>query len=195
MRTRTVSPPNGRDSRSTILVIRTARVNSRVPNLWCFRQSFGPAGPWPARSLPVRTSVGHGSPETAGVALLHLHEPFVTGSVEFGGESFLEDRHQVIPQVGASGHPLEVVPATMVIGPVELAARERPLHPVEESLVPDVHAEGDLRLASVSAKMALADQKPDEQAFLEVRRHRAPPPGGNRGVFHRHVTRETPGRG
>jgi hypothetical protein len=60
----------------------------------------------------------------------------------------------------------------MVIRAVQLAAGEGRLYPSEDGLMAHVHAEGDLGLAAVAAEVSLPEEQPDEQPFLEFRRHR-----------------------
>lgn len=68
----------------------------------------------------------------------------------------------------ASGHPLVVGAASVVVGPVEAAARDTVGEPTEETFVAGVHAEGDLRLASVSPEVALAGEDAEQEAHIPV---------------------------
>jgi hypothetical protein len=78
-----------------------------------------------------------------------------------------DDRDQHVAEVVAPGHPLVVVTPTVVIGTVESPTGEGGRQPSEELLVADVHAERDLRLASVPSEMPLADEQAEQIAHGE----------------------------
>jgi len=83
-------------------------------------------------------------------------------------EKPVEHGREFIAQERAARHPLQIIPPAVVVRPVDTAARERPLQPVEDRLVPDMHAQGHVRLASVAAEMALADQEADQEPEVEL---------------------------
>jgi hypothetical protein len=63
----------------------------------------------------------------------------------------------------------------MVVRSIEAASGgKRALHPAKERLVVGVHAQGDVRLASVPAEMTFPDQQADEKPNVELR-HAATP--------------------
>ena len=72
----------------------------------------------------------------------------------------------------------------MVVRAIEPAAGKPRHEPAEERLVVGVHAQRDLRLATVATEVPLADQQPEQDAELVLR-------GFLRLLFHRHVSRET----
>ena len=78
-------------------------------------------------------------------------------TVQARRENLIESRHELIPQVAAARHPLEVVPPVVVIRAIEASSGKRPFQPLEYRLVPDMHAESHLRLSAVTAKVALSD--------------------------------------
>ncbi len=59
----------------------------------------------------------------------------------------------------------------MVVGAVELAARKRPLEPSEQCFVPDVHAECDLGLTTVTSEVPFPHQQADENSLFEIAGH------------------------
>ena len=74
----------------------------------------------------------------------------------------------------------------MVIGPVQLAARDGLLEPPEERLVARVHAQRDLGALAVAAEVRVAHEHAEHEAGLEgaMRRQLG-------HVFHRSEKRET----
>jgi len=82
-------------------------------------------------------------------------------------EVLIQERHQLLSEVGSPGHPLEVASAAVVVRTVELASGEGLLEPVEEGLVIGVHPQGDVRLPAVSSEVAFADQEPQKDADLQ----------------------------
>jgi hypothetical protein len=55
-----------------------------------------------------------------------------------------------------------------MIRPVEAGSGEVALQPPEQSFVPDVHAECDLRLAPVSSEMPLTGQDAEQEADVSL---------------------------
>ena len=84
-------------------------------------------------------------------------------------ELLLEDGQNLVDQRHAAGHPLEVGPPAVVVRTVEAAVREALGQPAQERLVPDMHAECDLGLLTVTTKRALTDQQSDHHAAFEGR--------------------------
>jgi len=130
--------------------------------------------------------------ERNSVARAHRLEPRLDMIVD-PTETRRDQRNERVPQKRTADHPLEVRTPTMRVGPVELALRHSLFEPAEESLVLHVHAERDLRLASIAAEMSLADEQSDQQASRVVVE-----PGGHHGIlgarlFHRQVSRGTDG--
>ena len=91
--------------------------------------------------------------------------------VKLRAKQALKQRQQVVPEIGAAGHPLVEVSAVVVIRAVQLPSRKGSLQPTEEGFVPDVHFQCHLRLTTVSAEVTFADQDPGEKTELEVARH------------------------
>lgn len=91
----------------------------------------------------------------------------VSLGVEGWVEVLIQERHELFPEEGSPGHPLEVASAAVVVGTVELASGEGLLEPAEEGLVVGVHPQGDVRLAAVSSEVAFADEEPQEDAYLQ----------------------------
>ena len=83
--------------------------------------------------------------------------------------------HDSLEERSAS-HPLEVVPASVEIRSVELSPRKCSLNPHEGPFMPDVHAEGDLRLEPISSEVAFTNEEAHQESLIEVRRRV--------GVFH-----------
>ena len=77
-------------------------------------------------------------------ALAHCFEPGSDMIVHQIGVAS-EEGSEHIPKIGATDHPLEIPAATVIVGSVELRARELLMHPAQSLLVPGVHLEGDLR--------------------------------------------------
>jgi hypothetical protein len=95
--------------------------------------------------------------------------------VQFRRDALAEEGYEHIPQVRAPSHPLVVVPAVVVVGTVKLAPRERLFDPVEQGLMLDVHPEGDLGLAPITAEMPLTHEQPYQDPQVVVAGHVAPP--------------------
>ena len=93
----------------------------------------------------------------------------------------IEDGQEFFSQEATPGHPLKIAAATVVVGAVEPAPREACLDPAEQRFVVGVHAQGNLRLAAVAAKVSLADENADQEARSK----------SAMGLFHRQVSRET----
>jgi hypothetical protein len=92
-------------------------------------------------------------------------------TVQARREKPIEHRRELVPQERTARHPLEVMPPAVVIWAVDAASGERPLEPPEYRLMADVHAEGHMRLASITAEVTLSDQKADEESELELGWH------------------------
>ena len=109
-------------------------------------------------------SEGRGS-DVERVALAHGTEAFLGVGVELG-QAISEERDQ-----GAEGlaphHPLEVGTVTVPVGTVQAAAWDQDDEPLEEPLVPDVHAERDLRLTPVATEGPFADQDTEEKSLVK----------------------------
>ena len=90
--------------------------------------------------------------ELPGVSGHHLDEPLIPVTVQVRGDSGLDKREQFVAEVGTACHPLVVAAPTVVVRSIQPATRESPFQPVEQGLVPDVHSQGDLRLAPVPPK-------------------------------------------
>ena len=88
--------------------------------------------------------------------------------IELRSQVRLEDRKDVLDQGPSSRHPLVIGSAAVVVGAVQAAAREAVHQPLEQSFVTGVHAQDDLRLASIAAEGALADEEADKKATLEI---------------------------
>jgi hypothetical protein len=57
----------------------------------------------------------------------------------------------------------------VVIWTVKATAGESRFEPSEDRFMPDVHAQHDLWLASISSERALADEQSDQKTAVEVR--------------------------
>jgi hypothetical protein len=77
-------------------------------------------------------------------------------------------RDHLATEAVAASHPLVVVPAAVVVGAVEPAPRDGRDQPSEEPLVPEVHPQGDLRLAAIPAEVPLPDQQAEQEADRQV---------------------------
>jgi hypothetical protein len=55
----------------------------------------------------------------------------------------------------------------VVVRPVEPRAWDALLQPAHQRLVPDVHPQGDLRLAAVPAEVAVSYEQAHDEPFLE----------------------------
>jgi hypothetical protein len=91
------------------------------------------------------------------VPRFHLCVAFGALGIQLWGQMLVEQRDEHLSKVTTASHPLQVMPAVVMVGPVKLATRKGPLDPVEEGRVPYVHSQGDLRLATVSAEVAFSD--------------------------------------
>jgi len=89
-------------------------------------------------------------------------------AIKVGVDLVLQQREHVPDQCPAARHPLEIRPASMVIGAIQPAIRETFDQPVEQGLVARVHPQRHLGLLSVAAKRALADEETDHHAAVEV---------------------------
>jgi hypothetical protein len=67
----------------------------------------------------------------------------------------------------ASGHPLVIRPAPVVIWAIQSRLRKPSHQPPENGFVADVHTQRDLGLLAVAAEGALPDQQPGHDAALE----------------------------
>jgi len=76
-----------------------------------------------------------------------------------GNEDIFED--------AASRHPLVVVAASVKVWPVELRLGKYGLEPAKRIDMPDMHPECDLGLFSVSSEVPLAQEQPQNEAFVE----------------------------
>src|ERR1019366_4885277 len=113
---------------------------------------FGPAL-WAGRGDGV--ALAHGVEAAAGVVV----QPLAVGGDE-------RDHH--LAKVVAAGHPLVVVAPAVVVGAVEPPAWEGSGQPSEQLLVADVHPQGDLRLAPVTAEVSLPDEQAEQIAHGEA---------------------------
>ena len=106
------------------------------------------------------------------------------------GDVTADDRRNILPEDLSPYHPLEVLAATVGIRAVEPRARDCLDQPAEQALVPGVHPQRDLGLASVSPKVTLPGENAEDVAELERRElvHGGDPSGS---LFHRQVSRET----
>lgn len=91
--------------------------------------------------------------------------------IEVGSQPSLDEGQEVIAQERASGHPLVVVSAVVVVRPVEPATREGALEPIEHGLMAHVHSQRDLRLSSIPPEVAFSDEQSNQYAFFEFGRH------------------------
>ncbi len=98
---------------------------------------------------------------------LHLLVAPIGLGVQGGIEVAIQERHELFPEKGSPGHPLEVASAAVVVGTVELASGEGLLEPTEEGLMVGVHPQGYVRLAAVSSEVAFADEEPQEDAYVQ----------------------------
>ena len=115
-----------------------------------------------------RTEVGE-RVRLEAVALSHLLEPLEGLGVQFTVEPALEQWNELYAEELAAGHPLEIAPAAVMVGAVELGARKATLQPPEELLVVGVHSQRDLRLPAVSAKVPFTHENAHQEALLEGR--------------------------
>src|SRR5665213_2728147 len=104
------------------------------------------------------------------VAVAHGGDPLRRVAVEQRDVMRIEERQQVLHERLSAGHPLVVVPATVVIEPIQKTTGESLGEPREYGLVTHVHTEGDLRLLAVAAERSLPDQEPDQQSPIEIRK-------------------------
>jgi len=135
--------------------------------------------------------------DSESISLLHELVALPRSSVDLRAQPAVEQGHDHRAQVRSACHPLEVASSGVVVGSVQAAPRKRGHHPAEERLVRDVHAERDLGLSAVAAKMPFPDEDSQENADLQVSRDccftvrshvkRSPPSL----LFHRKVSRET----
>ena len=56
----------------------------------------------------------------------------------------------------------------MVVGPIQAGLGKALHQPAEQSLMPDVHPYGHLRLFAVPPERGLADEQTDDDAVLEL---------------------------
>jgi hypothetical protein len=101
----------------------------------------------------------------------HAQEPLVSVCIDRRGQATLEDRKKDVPKEGPASHPLVVAPPAVVVGPVESAPGDRSLDPAKQRGVTLVHAQGNVRLASVATKVPLTYENSDEHPFVEVVHH------------------------
>ena len=128
-----------------------------------------PPAPAPVAELPVASWAGPYAGLSVGYGFSG-HAKATDVGVDVGSEIRFENWEKVLGESAAAGHPLEIVAVAVVIRPVKLAARKSRLEPAEQSLVAYVHAQGDLRLTPITTEVALADEDPEQQAALEVRK-------------------------
>jgi hypothetical protein len=88
--------------------------------------------------------------------------------VDVRRDRVLYGREHVLDQGAAAGHPLVVGTAAVVVRPVDLGPWEALGQPAEQRLVARVHAQRHLRLPSVAAEAALADEHADEDAPVQL---------------------------
>lgn len=88
-------------------------------------------------------------------------------SVDLLGEPSVEERDEMAERSTAN-EPLVVGASRMVVGPVESGTGDDDGEKPEERFVSNVHADGDRRVATVSAEAALADEDADQEATLEL---------------------------
>ena len=94
--------------------------------------------------------------------------------VEIRREPSVEYRHKFVTQERAPRHPLKVVSPAVMIRAIEAAPGKCPFQPLEDRLVPDVHAQSHLSLATVATEMTFPDQEPDEESEVKLRWHHHP---------------------
>jgi hypothetical protein len=87
----------------------------------------------------------------------HFFDPLANMRVHYV-KSTKQDWQQHFAKGVASGHPLVVVPPSMMVRTVELGAWDRPNQPLKELLVSHMHSQGHLRLTPIAAEMAFANQ-------------------------------------
>jgi hypothetical protein len=75
----------------------------------------------------------------------------------------------------ASRHPLVVIATSVKVWPVQLRFGKYSLEPAKRIDVPHVHPECDLGLFSVSSKVPLAEEQPQNEPLVE---------GIKRAMFH-----------
>ncbi len=101
------------------------------------------------------------------VPVYHLADPFANVRIQLR-KMTLENWKQFLAERFASDHPLEVVPAAMVVGAVKPGARDLRSQPVKELTVPHMHPQGYLRVEAVAAEVALSNEDSNEKALLVV---------------------------
>ncbi len=79
----------------------------------------------------------------------------------------VEEREQVMDQDRPASHPLVVIAAAVVVGPIQTRSRKALLEPSEQGFVADMHAQRDLGLAAVTSERALADKQANDHPPLE----------------------------
>jgi hypothetical protein len=88
--------------------------------------------------------------------------------IERGHLVGIQLREDLVDEGTTAGHPLVIVPAGVVVGPVEPGCREARLEPAKDPFVPNMHPQHDLGLATIAAERALADEQPGENAAIEL---------------------------
>ena len=169
------------------------------------RSAAGLARP-PRRSCPPSERVEALDPgDVVRVALAHPRQALGRVAVELGEAGVVEHGQHVLHQRPPACHPLEEHAVTVLVGAVELRAREPLDEPAQQPLVAHVHLQRHLRLAAVAAEGAFGDQEAGDDALCRARSaprraggaSAAGSPGTSRGatrqpyVFHRAVERET----
>lgn len=84
----------------------------------------------------------------------------------------LQYRQEILDKSSASGHPLEVGAATVVVGAIKARSGEPGCQPAEQRLVARMHAQRHLRLLAVPAKGTFTDKQTNQEPAVELREHR-----------------------
>jgi hypothetical protein len=92
-------------------------------------------------------------------------------AIQLGTDLGFEHREEFFDESGASHHPLEVAPTTVVVRPVEARARDPIFEPAQQRFVTDVHLQCDVRLSAVAAEVALTDQQTDHHPLVPLVEH------------------------
>lgn len=108
-----------------------------------------------------------------GVGPSHPFEATPAVLVQEGRQAAIQKGDQVISQVGATSHPLEVVASVVVVRPVDPPTWKGPFHPPDEYFVAYVHPKCHMGLPTVPPEVTSSDEQPDHQTLLEFVGHSA----------------------
>jgi hypothetical protein len=101
------------------------------------------------------------------VAFAHSEESAADMVVE-EVDSRQDERYQPMAKSVAPHHPLVVFATRVPVRSIEAASGHSPQEPAKELFVTGVHAQRDVRLASVAAKMPFADQQAKYESSFEI---------------------------